>query len=198
MIPNPTSWHRTSRRLARRRTRIRSVAPPASRIVAAAVALAATLHVAPAGAVQAAASTVEGVGAFNAIDGFTCPEELPGYPEFTSYDPIALAGSLRGCWYTNVDESTVVSRPSGVYYEEGKEIFVGSVNGGPVGTFTTTYKFEAKYGTDGVEVKGRCQHPITPGSGTGGLTGITGRVNFKDIVTTNPPTYTYRGHVSLP
>lgn len=68
--------------------------------------------------------------------------------------------------------------------------------GGPAGTFTTTYKFEAKSDGDGAEVRGRCQHPIVSGSGTGGLTYATGRVNFKDIIG-DPITYVYRGYISL-
>jgi hypothetical protein len=65
---------------------------------------------------------------------------------------------------------------------------------GPEGTFTTTYKFEAKLNPDGSEVRGRCQHPIA--SGTGCFAGATGRVDFKDIVE-DPITYLYRGHTSL-
>ena len=41
-----------------------------------------------------------------------------------------------------------------------------------MGTFTTTYKFESKWDPDavsGVELHGRCQHPIAKGSGTGDL-----------------------------
>ena len=33
--------------------------------------------------------------------------------------------------------------------ETGQELFVGSLNGGPTGTFTTTYKFEAKLNAAG-------------------------------------------------
>jgi hypothetical protein len=64
------------------------------------------------------------------------------------------------------------------------------------GTFTTTYNFEAKLNADAAEVRGRCQHPIVSGSGTGGLVGATGRVDFKDIIG-DPITYVYRGHISL-
>ena len=67
---------------------------------------------------------------------------------------------------------------------------------GPAGTFTTTYRFEAKLDRDGSEVRGRCQHPIVADSGTGGFTGATGRVDFKDIIG-DPITYVYRGHIRL-
>ncbi len=87
--------------------------------------------------------------------------------------------------------------PSGVYIETGEEVVVASLDGRPAGTFTTTYKFESKWDPDpatGVEIHGRCQHPIVPGSGTGGFTGATGQLNFKDIIG-DPVTYVYRGHI---
>ena len=88
--------------------------------------------------------------------------------------------------------------PSGVYIESGEEVFVGSLDGGQDGTFSTTYKFESKWDPDvstGSEVHGRCQHPIVEGSGTGGFAGATGRVDFKDEVTTGQ--FFYRGHIKL-
>ena len=65
-----------------------------------------------------------------------------------------------------------------------------------MGTFTTNYRFEGKYepGTV-VEIKGRCQHPIAAGSGTGGFEGAEGRLDFKDIIG-DPVIYVYRGHIS--
>ena len=77
-----------------------------------------------------------------------------------------------------------------------KKLFVGRLDGGPAGTFTTTYRFEAKLNPHGSEVRGRCQHPIATGSGTGGFAGATGRVDFKDIAE-DPITYVYRGHISV-
>ena len=106
-----------------------------------------------------------------------------------------MSGSLDGCLYTKV--ITPKETPSGVYLESGEEVFVGSLDGGPVGTFATTYKFESKFDpSTGAEVKGRCHHPIAEGSGTGGLEGATGRLDFKDIIGT-PVTYVYRGHIVL-
>jgi hypothetical protein len=75
--------------------------------------------------------------------------------------------------------------PGGVYLESGEEVVVGSLDGGPVGTFATTYKFEGKYNPDvasGVQQHGRCQHPIVEGRGTGGFEGADGRLDFKDII----------------
>jgi hypothetical protein len=114
---------------------------------------------------------------------------------FDSYPGLTLTGSLEGCLYTGV--LTSKDTPSGVYLETGQEMVVASLNGGPVGTFTTTYMFESKFDpATGLEVKGRCQHPITAGSGTGGFAGATGRLAFKDIIG-DPVTYVYQGHITL-
>jgi hypothetical protein len=56
--------------------------------------------------------------------------------------------------------------------------------------------FESQWTPDfGSELHGRCQHPIVAGSGAGGFEGATGRVDFKDEVTTGR--YLYRGHITL-
>ena len=140
-----------------------------------------------------AASPVSGDAAYPA--GVQCPGPPVGYEDFDSYPGLLMSGSLDGCLYTKV--ITFKGTPSGVYLESGEEVFVGSLDGGPVGTFTTTYKFESKFDpSTGAEVKGRCHHPIAEGSGTGGLEGATGRLDFKDIIG-NPVTYVYRGHIVL-
>ena len=108
---------------------------------------------------------------------------------FDDFTPLILTGDLEGCLYSEI--LTATTTPSGVYHETGRELVVASLNGGPTGRFTTTYKFEAKLDTTtGAELKGRCQHPITKGSGTGGFAGATGRLGFKDLVDL--------GHVRLP
>jgi len=105
-----------------------------------------------------------------------------------------MTGSLEGCLYTKVITSK--ETPGGVYLESGEEVFVGSLDGEIVGTFATTYKFESKWDPNGVELHGRCEHPIVEGSGTGGFEGAKGRLDFKDIIG-DPVTYIYRGHISL-
>lgn len=127
------------------------------------------------------------------FDAVQCPAPPLGYADFTSYPGLVMTGSLEGCLYTKV--TTSKETPSGVYLESGEEVFVGSVDGGPVGTFATTYKFEGKFAS-GVELRGRCQHPIVEGSGTGGLEGAKGRLDFKDIIG-DPVTFVYRGHIKL-
>jgi hypothetical protein len=146
-----------------------------------------SLVAAPANAANQISGTAELIPTPNA----QCPNE-PSYP---NYSAIVMDGSLEGCWYTNILTSKVT--PSGVYLESGEEKFVGSLNGGPRGSFTTTYKFEAKLTPDLLsEIRGRCQHQIVAGSGADGFAGASGRVDFKDIIGTTV-TYEYRGHIRL-
>ena len=147
--------------------------------------------VAPANA--AGTTQISGEGAYE-----TAGECGPPPAGFADYPGLILTGSLEGCLFTDVLTATDHGTPSGIYHETGLEMFVGSMNGGPVGTFTTTYKFESKWSPDvstGVEVMGRCQHPIVKGSGTGGFAGATGRLDLKDEVNTGQ--YFYRGHITL-
>jgi hypothetical protein len=107
---------------------------------------------------------------------------------------LRLTGDLEGCLYVFIDDYEC--SPSGTYREEGREYFVGTYNG-QTGTFWTTYKFEARYegcdgGPLGAEIFGRCQHPITAGSGTGVFDGVSGRIDFKDDIEAG--NFPYRGH----
>jgi hypothetical protein len=148
---------------------------------------------------SAATNQISGVAVYDTTPPSVCLDPPPpGYEEFTSYPPLVMTGSLDGCMYTKVESTKDNGAPSGVYIESGEEVFVGSLNDGPVGTFSTTYKFESKWDPDvstGSEVHGRCQHPIVEGSGTGGFAGATGRLDFKDEVTTGQ--FFYRGHIKL-
>ncbi len=144
---------------------------------------------------SAATNQISGVAVLDTTG--ECPDPPAGYEDFTDFTQV-MTGSLDGCWYTNIETTKDNGAPSGVYIESGEEVFVGSLNGGPEGTFATTYKFESKWDPDvstGSEVHGRCQHPIVAGSGTGGFEGATGRVDFKDEVTTGQ--FFYRGHIKL-
>ena len=132
------------------------------------------------------ATQISGVAFFDAAD--TCDSESVG----ADY-ALLMHGALEGCLYTFVD--TAKSSPSGTYRETGTELFVGSYLG-ESGTFTTTYRFEAKYeDVDALsgEIFGRCQHPIVEGSGTGIFEGVSGQLFFKDEVETG--TFFYRGHL---
>jgi hypothetical protein len=130
------------------------------------------------------------------LDAVECPNPPAGYEDFTSYPGLVLTGSLEGCLYTKVITSK--ETPGGVYLETGEEVVVGSLDGGPVGTFTTTYKLESKWDmASGVQQHGRCQHPLVEGSGTGGFEGAEGRLDFKDIIGDTATTYDYRGHIKF-
>jgi hypothetical protein len=151
------------------------------------------LMVAVAAPAAAGTNQIAGVGILDTAG--VCTDAPAGYDDFT----IELTGSLEGCWYTNIVTTKDHGSPSGVYQERGEEIFVGSFNGGPEGTFATTYHFNSKWDPDvstGSEVHGSCEHPIVAGSGIGGFEGVTGRVDFKDDVANG--TYVYRGHLKLP
>ena len=142
---------------------------------------------APASAANQISGTAELIPTPNA----DCPV-VPSYPD---YSALVMSGSLQGCWYTKI--LTAKQTPSGVYLETGEELFVGTLNDGSEGSFTTTYKFEAKLNPDGSEIRGRCQHQIVAESGTGGFTSASGRVDFKDIIGATTITYDYRGHIRL-
>lgn len=140
------------------------------------------------------ATQLSGVGYFDATG--ECDTEGLG----ASYS-LTMTGDLEGCLYTYVDYYDC--SPGGTYMEIGREYFVGTYKGVP-GTFWTTYKFEAKYegcAEDGsylgAEIKGRCQHPLTEGRGTGVFKGVKGRLDMKDDIDVEAGTidYVYRGHL---
>jgi hypothetical protein len=147
-------------------------------------------------AAPAAAATNQISGVAFYATGSVCQPSPVGY---TEVPPTVMTGDLQGCWYTKIVTSKDNGIPSGVYQERGQEIFVGTLDGGDLGTFRTTYHFTSKWDpelTGGSEVHGRCQHPIVAGSGTGAFAGVTGRVDFKDDVATG--CFLYRGHLSFP
>jgi hypothetical protein len=130
---------------------------------------------------------ISGVGVF--VSTAECPADSPNV-----YPPIKMSGGLVGCWYTDTVE-VLHSTENGAYQERGTETFIGCLSDGTTcGSFSTTYKFTAKYAADGSEIHGHCEHPIA--SGTGDFAGITGQVNFKDDVQTGE--FLYEGHFQLP
>ena len=119
------------------------------------------------------------------------PGECTELPSFVTF---VVTGDLVGCWYTPVLEA-VHSSPSGTYRERGEETFIGCLaDRTTCGTFSTTYKFEARYDDTGAEMFGHCEHPLV--SGTGDFAGITGEIFIKDDVQTG--LYYFRGHITLP
>lgn len=106
---------------------------------------------------------------------------------------IVMDGDLVGCHYVFVE--SYKCSPSGTYQEWGTERFVGTYNGVD-GTFDTTYHFTAKLGICpdlATEIFGRCQHPITAGTGTGAFEDVSGRLDFKDDIPAG--NFPYRGHL---
>jgi hypothetical protein len=138
------------------------------------------------------ATQISGVSYFDEADGCDAAGAGAAYA-------LNMTGDLNGCLYTYVD--SFECSPSGTYREIGREHFVGTYKG-VSGTFWTNYKFEAKYegcaengSYVGLEIKGRCQHPIAEGSGTGVFNGLTGRLNMRDdLVDGN---YPYTGHLNF-
>src|ERR671910_2407427 len=154
----------------------------------AAVALIGVVWTAPSPALAEGATQISGEAVLDEAD--TCDSASVG----ADY-ALLMTGDLDGCLYTFVQ--TQESSPSGTYRETGTETFVGRYgNSEEVGTFETTYRFEAKYedvANLSGEIFGRCQHPIVEGSGTGIFEGVSGILLFKDEVESG--TFFYRGHL---
>ena len=138
------------------------------------------------------AQQVDGIGFFDETP--ECIYGVPGLDQ-PAY-AVKMTGDLTGCLFIFVD--SYKCSPSGTYREVGREFFRGTYKG-QSGTFWTTYKFEAKYegcnpdgSYEGLEIFGRCQHPIVDGSGTGVFAGVTGRLDMKDDIAN--ANYPYRGH----
>jgi hypothetical protein len=142
------------------------------------------LSLAAPAALAGGATQISGVAFLDEAD--TCDSASVG----ANY-ALIMTGDLEGCLYTFVGPA--VSSPSGTYRETGTELFVAS---GGADTFSTTYRFEAKYedvANLSGEIFGRCQHPIVEGSGTGIYEGVSGILLFKDNV--EPGEFLYRGHL---
>jgi hypothetical protein len=162
-------------------------------VASAAVALTFAVPAVPAAA--ASTTTIAARGAFDADQDGICPHK----PDYASYLPIVMSGNLDGCWYTHVTRSFDFGAPTGLYFETGRELFVGRVNGA-LGSFEATYILESQWSPDfatGTEIWGRCQHRITQGSGRAGLRGISGYLTFTDIVT-DVISYRVGGSTRLP
>lgn len=135
---------------------------------------------------------VRGVATF---DTERCPGALDLQPQADGW-------GLDGCLFLlTVDDFRLSD--GGVYNEYGTEQFVGDlVNSGQTvatGTFNTEYLITSKWAGEpfaSEQFHGRCQHPIT--SGTGDFDGATGRIDFKDtIVEGIAVEFPFFGHVKL-
>lgn len=137
------------------------------------------------------ATQISGLGVYATTDECSSPQG-----QGAAYI-VKLDGDIDGCLYAFIDDYEC--SPSGTYREEGRELFIGTYMG-ETGTFWTTYKFESKFegcsesgAPLGLEIFGRCQHPIVAGSGTGVFEGVTGRIDMKDDVEAG--NFPMRGHL---
>ena len=132
------------------------------------------------------ATQISGIGAHDLTSECDDPEG-----DGSSYN-LTMTGDLEGCHYVFIE--TASCSAGGAYTETGTETFVGVYNGA-AGTFRTTYLFTATYkdcaNLTG-EIAGRCQHPVTAGSGRGVFEGVTGRFDMQDDIETG--NFPYRGH----
>jgi len=105
----------------------------------------------------------------------------------------AIQGDLDGCVYGFITKA-LFHEGSGTYQEWADEVFIGSW-GDLEGTFELTEFYTAKFTESFDLVFARCKHPIKTGTGTGDFEGITGRLDFKDDVSTGIAYYT--GHLAI-
>jgi len=100
---------------------------------------------------------------------------------------IALTGDLEGCWSAYIqDYSCTELQDYALYFEEGREVFVGKLRG-KQGSFRTAYTVEAAYAKGlcesldfTTEVAGFCKHRVIGGSHA--FTGAKGLITFLDVI----------------
>jgi hypothetical protein len=101
-----------------------------------------------------------------------------------------MTGSLEGCWYTKIDTATDHGAPSGVYHETGREVFVGSLNGGPL---RAAARAASRAPPDGRTSRTRS---APGGTSTGGTSSSAERSRPRSVVTTGrgkpPPHHVHR------
>lgn len=135
---------------------------------------------------------IAGATQFSGVGFFAEPGDCNDLEGQGSDYALLMTGDLEGCHYVFVETARCTA--GGAYRETGTETFVGRYNGAP-GIFRTTYLFTATYrdcANLAGEIAGRCQHPITAGSGEGVFEGATGRFDMKDDVDAGD--FPYRGH----
>ena len=142
-------------------------------------------------------------GGSTVVRGHQSPPVASCMGESSPNGTFEMTGDLVGCWY--IDEiSADHFAPSGNATFTGTEHFTGCLDDGdgvctasdPWGTFHTTFKFTAKFDTvTGVEIHGRCHHPIVGGDAD--FEGIGGVISFHDIVTPTDVSADYFGPIRL-
>ena len=123
------------------------------------------------------------------VEGLLVPDQSGVcHDDAASVGTYTVSGTLEGCWYI---DTFVVHHEShaGGFVASGTEQFVGCL-GTRCGRFFTTYTFTARY-VNGVEVHGRCNHPIT--GGEDGFANVSGMINMHDMPN---GCATYKGHLT--
>ncbi len=100
---------------------------------------------------------------------------------------LSLTGDLKGCLSTFVEGFKCKKLGAyDLYFEEGREVFVGKYHG-QQGRFRTTYTFDGAYAKGfcqsfdpTLEVGGGCKHPITGKSGV--FADAKGLIKFIDVI----------------
>jgi len=101
---------------------------------------------------------------------------------------ISLTGDLKGCWSAYIQDYRCKElQDYALYFEEGREVFVGKFRG-KQGRFRTTYTLEAAYAKGlcqsfdfTTQVGGGCTHRVFGGSRV--FADAKGLIKFIDVVT---------------
>jgi hypothetical protein len=161
-------------------------------------ALAATAALAAAGSAAAAGTTqLDGVQSIVSLgDPFDATDDVLWMDGYGDGRP-----ALIGYWYVRSIAYTVFT-PSGVITGTGTEEFDGCLDANgdgscqgaePDGTLNLSFSFSSRFDLTFALVHGRCQHPVT--GGTGDFAGATGAFRFKDDPVTGCAYYS--GHLTL-
>jgi hypothetical protein len=100
---------------------------------------------------------------------------------------LSLTGDLKGCWSTFIQSYKCKALADyDLYFEEGREVFVGKYRG-KQGKFRTTYTFEGAYAKGfcqshdpTLEVGGGCNHEIDGVSRV--FADVKGLIKFIDVI----------------
>ena len=131
----------------------------------------------------------------------TCDPGALGAVDYVLAMP-AGSGDLVGCLYGV--RHPAGQTPGGPISTRADEVFVGCW-GETCGSFALTAHITGNWeGAPGVsdQKNGRCQHKIVSGTGSGGFTGVEGRLDFKDILIRDDSgsvvgvEFDYRGHLT--
>lgn len=129
---------------------------------------------------------------------------------------LAMTGDLQGCWSVFVEGFSCKELPDfDLYFERGREVFVGTLRG-KQGRFRTTYTIEGAYAKGfcqsfdfGQQLAGGCDHKVYGKSGV--FREAEGLIEFLDVVAgvtydqatgafgpgTGANNFLYYGHINL-